>query len=71
MKWLIVALLLLLVAGNAHAADAKRTPYTSCDADRYRFCNSATGIPAILACLQQHRPALSKACAALLLENGR
>lgn len=45
--------------------------YTACSAERYRYCKSVDGIPAILSCLQEHRTVLSKACDAFLKEYGK
>jgi len=68
MKWLLFA---VVVSSPLWAADRPRQPFTACDADRARFCRSAAGIPAIVACLQAQRPSLSKACSALLSEHGQ
>jgi hypothetical protein len=74
LTFLIVLLALVIIGGVkscAHSAEQPRQPYTACDVDRIRYCPSLSGIPTILACLQQHRSVLSKPCAQLLQENGK
>jgi hypothetical protein len=67
---LIVSMIVLAGILSAHAADQSQ-PYTACDADRYRYCRNVEGIPAIVACMQEHRAVLSKACDAFLKEHGQ
>jgi len=56
----------------ATAAGIHPTPQeiAACGGDARRFCAAEIRTGTVLACLQAHRAALSRPCAALLLENG-
>jgi cysteine rich repeat protein len=56
----------------ASAASAQQE-HDACSRDASRFCRSQLneGDQAVLACLQQHRNRLSRACAKVLTEHGR
>jgi Cysteine rich repeat len=63
---------LLLIASAAFAQDGQR-PDPGCARDVARHCRAKMndGDSAILACLKEHRAALSKACAKVLTDNGQ
>jgi hypothetical protein len=62
----------VLIAG-ADASAQQRPGQDACGRDASRFCraNLNDGDQVVLACLQQHRAKLSKACQATLAANGR
>lgn len=73
-----VLLVVSLILGStaAFAQDMPGTPQekTACRSDTRRFCISVKpqdGPFAYLACLQQHREKLSKACRAVLQSHGQ
>jgi hypothetical protein len=61
--------LVVMAAGAASAQQGQ----DACGRDASRFCRAhlSEGDAAVLACLQQHRARLSKACQATLAANGR
>ena len=61
----------VLIAANASAQ--QRPGQDACGRDASRFCRAHLndGDQVVLACLQQHRGRLSKACQATLAANGR
>jgi len=60
-----------LIASSAVAQQQKG--HDACARDVSRFCRAVMndGDSAVLACLQQHRARLSKACDKVLTENGQ
>jgi hypothetical protein len=60
------------VAAPVHAAGVHPTPQeiAACGGDAQRLCAPEIQSGRVLACLQVHRAALSKSCAALLMERG-
>jgi len=68
---LVVALLFVSNAASAQVGPHTRQEDDACDRDAHRHCRAA--IPdqmRVLACLQQHRAVLSKACSAVLQSHG-
>ena len=57
----------------AAAASAQQRGHDACARDVSRFCRAHMndGDQVVLACLQQNRARLSKACAKVLTDNGR
>jgi hypothetical protein len=57
----------------ASAASAQQRGHDACARDVSRFCRAHMndGDQVVLACLQQNRARLSKACAKVLTDNGR
>ncbi len=57
----------------ASAASAQPRGHDACARDVSRFCRAHMndGDQVVLACLQQNRARLSKACAKVLTDNGR
>lgn len=58
----------------ASAASAQQQPgHDACARDVTRFCRPVmnNGDSAVLACLKQHRPKLSKGCEKVLTEHGQ
>ena len=71
MKRLLALPLLLLMLGSAAIAQGDQN--SACTRDVQRFCRAQMndGDMVVLACLQQHRAKLSKACAKVLTDAGR
>jgi len=63
----------LLVAASGALAQQQRPGQDACGRDASRFCRAHLndGDQVVLACLQQNRARLSKACQATLAANGR
>jgi Cysteine rich repeat len=57
----------------ASAASAQQVGHDACARDVSRLCRAhmGEGDQAVLACLQQHRARLSKACEKVLTEHGQ
>jgi hypothetical protein len=70
-RYMIVALLLMASAASAQNGQPRRDP--GCARDVARHCRSKMndGDQVILACLKEHRAALSKTCAKVLTDNGQ
>jgi hypothetical protein len=70
-RLLIVALLLTTSAASAQNGPPRQDP--GCARDVARHCRSKMndGDQVILACLKEHRAALSKTCAKVLSDNGQ
>jgi hypothetical protein len=68
-RLLIIAVLLAAPAAFAQGSDT----HSACARDVSRFCRAKMndGDMVVLACLQEHRARLSKACAKVLTDNGR
>jgi cysteine rich repeat protein len=66
------AIVFVLVAA-ASASAQQRPGQDACGRDASRFCRAHLneGDQVVLACLQQHRAKLTKACQATLAANGR
>jgi hypothetical protein len=64
---------LLLMAGVASAQNGQPRQDPGCARDVARHCRSKMndGDQVILACLKEHRTALSKTCAKVLIDNGQ
>ena len=64
---LVTAFVLVASAANA------QQEHDACSRDASRFCRAQLneGDQAVLACLQQNRSRLSRACAKVLAEHGR
>ncbi|MCP4617910.1 MAG: hypothetical protein GY844_15940 [Bradyrhizobium sp.] len=62
----------VLIAASTASAQ-QRPGQDACGRDASRFCRAQLndGDQVVLACLQQHRAKLSKACQATLAANGR
>ena len=62
----------VLIAASSASAQ-QRPGQDACGRDASRFCRAQLndGDQAVLACLQQHRSRLTKACQAMLAANGR
>jgi hypothetical protein len=58
---------------RAHAAQPTPQEIAACGEDAKRICSASpfSDPSKVAACLVAHRPSLSKACAALLLSEGR
>ena len=70
-RFLFSIAFVLIAAASASAQ--QRPGQDACGRDASRFCraNLNDGDQVVLACLQQHRAKLSKACQATLAANGR
>ena len=70
-RFLFAIALVLITASSASAQ--QRPGQDACGRDASRFCRAHLndGDQVVLACLQQHRPKLSKACQATLAAHGR
>jgi hypothetical protein len=70
-RFLTVALLLTASAASAQNGQPRQDP--GCARDVARHCRSKMndGDQVILACLKEHRAALSKTCAKVLTDNGQ
>jgi Cysteine rich repeat len=70
-RFLLVIPFLLVAASGVSAQ--QRPGQDACGRDASRFCRAHLndGDQVVLACLQQHRARLSKACQATLAANGR
>ncbi|CAN5545591.1 hypothetical protein BH11PSE4_BH11PSE4_00440 [soil metagenome] len=68
-RLLIIPFLLTASAALAQSSDT----HSACARDVSRFCRAKIndGDIVVLACLQDHRAKLSKACAKVLTDNGR
>jgi hypothetical protein len=68
----LLAIALVLTALSSASAQ-QRPGQDACGRDAQRFCraNLNDGDQVVLACLQQHRAKLTKACQATLAANGR
>ena len=68
----LLAIALVLTALPSASAQ-QRQGQDACGRDAQRFCraNLNDGDQVVLACLQQHRAKLTKACQATLAANGR
>jgi hypothetical protein len=70
-RFLLAIPFVLIVAGSASAQ--QRPGQDACGRDASRFCRAHLndGDQVVLACLQQNRAKLSKACQATLASHGR
>jgi hypothetical protein len=70
-RFLFSIAFVLIAAADASAQ--QRPGQDACGRDASRFCRAQLndGDQVVLACLQQHRAKLSKACQATLAANGR
>jgi hypothetical protein len=70
-RLLMIPLLLLTTAASAQNGQPRQDP--GCARDVTRHCRSKMndGDQVILACLKEHRAALSKTCAKVLTDNGQ
>ncbi|HKU06261.1 MAG TPA: cysteine rich repeat-containing protein [Bradyrhizobium sp.] len=70
-RFLFAIALVLITASSASAQ--QRPGQDACGRDASRFCRAHLndGDQVVLACLQQHRAKLTKACQATLAANGR
>ena len=70
-RFLLSTAFVLIAASSASAQ--QRPGQDACGRDASRFCRAQLndGDQAVLACLQQHRAKLTKACQAMLAANGR
>ncbi|HEY0852368.1 MAG TPA: cysteine rich repeat-containing protein [Bradyrhizobium sp.] len=70
-RFLFTIAFVLIAASSASAQ--QRPGQDACGRDASRFCRAHLndGDQVVLACLQQHRAKLSKACQATLAANGR
>jgi hypothetical protein len=68
-RFLFVVPLLLFAA----SASAQQVGHDACARDATRFCRPVlnNGDQAVLACLKEHRPRLTKACDKVLAEHGQ
>ena len=68
-RLLMIAVLLAAPAALAQSSDT----HSACARDVSRFCRAKMndGDMVVLACLQENRARLSKACAKVLTDNGR
>jgi hypothetical protein len=68
----LFAIAFLLIAASSASAQ-QRPGQDACGRDASRFCRAHLndGDQVVLACLQQHRAKLTKACQATLAANGR
>jgi hypothetical protein len=68
-RFLFVVPLLLFVASAA----AQQVGHDACARDATRFCRPVlnNGDQAVLVCLKEHRPRLTKACDKVLAEHGQ
>jgi hypothetical protein len=68
----LLSIAFLLIAASSASAQ-QRPGQDACGRDASRFCRAHLneGDQVVLACLQQHRAKLSKACQATLAANGR
>ena len=68
----IIFIIPLLLLASAASAQSDRTN-SACARDVSRHCRAVMndGDQAVLACLQQNRARLSKACAKVLTDNGQ
>jgi hypothetical protein len=66
-------LLILPLVLMASAASAQQQGHDACARDVSRFCrpHMSEGDQVVLACLQQNRAKLSKACAKVLTDHGQ
>lgn len=71
MRFSVAALLLMVSAACAQNGEPRQDP--GCARDVARHCRSKMndGDSVILACLKEHRAALSKSCAKVLSDNGQ
>jgi hypothetical protein len=70
-RLLMIALLLMATVASAQNGPPRQDP--GCARDVTRHCRSRMndGDQVILACLKEHRAALSKTCAKVLTDNGQ
>lgn len=70
MSRILVVMSLVLLASTARA---EQRGHDACTRDASRFCRSqlGNGDQAVLACLQEHRARLSRACERVLTEHGQ
>ena len=66
-RFFLAVSLVLIAAASASAQQGQ----DACARDASRFCRANEGDMAVLACLQQNRARLSKACQATLAAHGR
>jgi DNA-binding ferritin-like protein (Dps family) len=68
----LFAIMIVLIAVSSASAQS-RPGQDVCGRDASRFCRAQLndGDQAVLACLQQHRAKLSKACREMLAAHGR
>ena len=68
-RFLFLAPLVLFAASAA----AQKVGHDACSRDATRFCRPVLndGDQAVLACLKEHRPRLTKACDKILTEHGQ
>jgi hypothetical protein len=73
LKFLFVIFALVVAQALAMPAVSAQQGHDACVRDVTRFCRSHMNDDdqTVLACLQQHRARLSKACDKLLTENGQ
>jgi hypothetical protein len=71
MTRLLFVIPLVLIASSASAQGARE--HDACTRDVSRFCRAhmSEGDQVVLACLQQNRARLSKACDKVLIEHGQ
>jgi hypothetical protein len=71
MRFSVIALLLMVSPALAQNGEARQDP--GCARDVTRHCRSKMndGDTVILACLKEHRAALSKTCAKVLTDHGQ
>jgi hypothetical protein len=70
-RFFIIPLLLTASVASAQNAAPRQDPGCARDVARHCRAKMNDGDSAILACLKEHRAALSKTCAKVLTDNGQ